>query len=209
MILFIDKLILYLFPFVYLYYLGISAQTTALLLLSIAFTSLLNAYTYDKYKAVFFVILFINLVLACFVPMYILFLPIILYDCILQLPGYTCLLFAIPAANIWVKQSLSTVATADFHTTLPIIKFLLLLLALQALTAYTMAKKTRTILEGKRKAHRLQDTYHKQQLDLEHENRNLLQQQNDEINIATLNERNRIAREIHDNVGHKIGRAHV
>jgi signal transduction histidine kinase len=32
----------------------------------------------------------------------------------------------------------------------------------------------------------------------------LSEKQNDEINIATLNERNRIAREIHDNVGHLL-----
>lgn len=41
---------------------------------------------------------------------------------------------------------------------------------------------------------------------LEQKNRALLEKQNSEIHIATLNERNRIAREIHDNVGHLLSR---
>lgn len=39
---------------------------------------------------------------------------------------------------------------------------------------------------------------------LKKQNSDLLEKQDDEIRIATLNERNRIAREIHDNVGHLL-----
>ena len=38
-------------------------------------------------------------------------------------------------------------------------------------------------------------------------NKRLIEQQNSEINMATLRERNRIAREIHDNVGHVLSRS--
>ena len=38
-------------------------------------------------------------------------------------------------------------------------------------------------------------------------NKRLIEQQNSEINLATLKERNRIAREIHDNVGHVLSRS--
>lgn len=41
---------------------------------------------------------------------------------------------------------------------------------------------------------------------LEQKNKALLEKQDSEIHIATLNERNRIAREIHDNVGHLLSR---
>lgn len=44
-------------------------------------------------------------------------------------------------------------------------------------------------------------------LALKEKNRNLLQNQDYEIYTATLKERNRIAREIHDNVGHMLSRA--
>lgn len=39
---------------------------------------------------------------------------------------------------------------------------------------------------------------------LEQKNRNLLEKQDAEVYMATLKERNRIAREIHDNVGHML-----
>ena len=42
---------------------------------------------------------------------------------------------------------------------------------------------------------------------LSEKNKNLLIQQEQEVRIATLNERNRIAREIHDNVGHLLSSA--
>lgn len=42
---------------------------------------------------------------------------------------------------------------------------------------------------------------------LEEKNKNLLQKQDYEIYTATLRERNRIAREIHDNVGHMLSRS--
>lgn len=44
-------------------------------------------------------------------------------------------------------------------------------------------------------------------LALKRENRYILEQQDSEIYAATLQERNRIAREIHDNVGHMLSRA--
>lgn len=42
---------------------------------------------------------------------------------------------------------------------------------------------------------------------LQRKNRELLEKQDYETNLATLNERNRIARDIHDNVGHLLSRA--
>ncbi|HHV58939.1 MAG TPA: two-component sensor histidine kinase [Clostridiaceae bacterium] len=42
---------------------------------------------------------------------------------------------------------------------------------------------------------------------LENQGRELMEKQDFELNLATLNERNRIAREIHDNVGHLLSSA--
>ena len=44
-------------------------------------------------------------------------------------------------------------------------------------------------------------------LHLEQKNKELLEKQDYEIQVATLNERNRIAREIHDSVGHLLSRS--
>lgn len=53
----------------------------------------------------------------------------------------------------------------------------------------------------------LRDDSVEQAMYLEHKNAQLLSHQDDEIYIATLKERNRIAREIHDNVGHMLSRS--
>lgn len=53
----------------------------------------------------------------------------------------------------------------------------------------------------------MQDTTREQALYLEKKNRELLDKQDYEVRLATLNERNRIAREIHDNVGHLLTRS--
>lgn len=55
--------------------------------------------------------------------------------------------------------------------------------------------------------HSLQDDSTEQTLLLADTNRRLLEKQDEEIYTATLQERNRIAREIHDNVGHMLSRA--
>lgn len=51
------------------------------------------------------------------------------------------------------------------------------------------------------------DTDYELQLLLEHKNADLIQKSHYEIEMATLRERNRIAREIHDNVGHLLTRS--
>lgn len=50
----------------------------------------------------------------------------------------------------------------------------------------------------------LRDSSKELSMQLEKQNKELLQKQDDEINLATLNERNRIARDIHDSIGHTL-----
>ncbi|MBO4997653.1 MAG: sensor histidine kinase [Lachnospira sp.] len=139
--------------------------------------------------------------------MYILFLPIILYDCLSQIPKYISMIFLIPIANLWIKQRLSASATTEFHTDTDTLTFLIILFAIQAVVSYALSQKTQTILKDKKDINRLQDTFNEHKISLEHEYQYLLKQQDNEINIATLNERNRIAREIHDNIGHVLSRS--
>lgn len=51
---------------------------------------------------------------------------------------------------------------------------------------------------------KLRDQNAEKQIQLEKANRELLERQDFEVQTATLNERNRIARELHDNVGHVL-----
>ena len=50
----------------------------------------------------------------------------------------------------------------------------------------------------------MRDTTKEFSLQLEGKNRELMEKQDYEINLATLNERNRIARDIHDSIGHLL-----
>ena len=55
--------------------------------------------------------------------------------------------------------------------------------------------------------HRLRDELAEKKEQLSAQNERLLDAQNTEVHLATLKERNRIAREIHDNVGHMLTRS--
>ncbi len=73
--------------------------------------------------------------------------------------------------------------------------------------AWIFAHKTAKLLELEREFRLLRDSSREYHLYLQQKNKNLIEKQNDEIHIATLKERNRIAREIHDNVGHMLSRS--
>lgn len=67
--------------------------------------------------------------------------------------------------------------------------------------------ETRTALELKNKLIYIRDTSTEMNMLLKEKNKNLMEKQDYEIYLATLKERNRIAREIHDNVGHMLSRS--
>ncbi|MCI7067839.1 MAG: histidine kinase [Butyrivibrio crossotus] len=73
--------------------------------------------------------------------------------------------------------------------------------------AAMMACKEYNVTEGRRRIKRLRDDSTEKNNLLAEKNKMLTINMNNEIRIATLSERNRIAREIHDNVGHTISRA--
>lgn len=81
-----------------------------------------------------------------------------------------------------------------------------LLLILFAISLY-LALRSQEREQLKTSILQLRDNSVEQELHLRQKQRQLLARQNDEIYIATLRERNRIAREIHDNVGHMLSRS--
>lgn len=83
------------------------------------------------------------------------------------------------------------------------ILFLLLVAAISFYLAYTNRIRTGLV----KQIHLLRDDSVERELTLQEANRKVLENQNDQIYIATLRERNRIAREIHDNVGHMLSRS--
>ncbi len=92
------------------------------------------------------------------------------------------------------------------HAFLPY-RFQLLLLLSGVLLAFLLRRRTVVQLFLGRQLFRARDDGAEIRILLEERNRSLLEKQDNEIYTATLRERNRIAREIHDNVGHMLARA--
>lgn len=75
------------------------------------------------------------------------------------------------------------------------------------LVAYFMKKRTLSLDSLRHDYKALRDTTREAALQLEKKNKMLMEKQDYELNLATLSERNRIARDIHDNVGHMLSRS--
>jgi signal transduction histidine kinase len=73
--------------------------------------------------------------------------------------------------------------------------------------AFLLKWKTDKLNSIKNEYNELRDNTTAMSMLLEEKNQSLLQNQDYEINLATLNERNRISKEIHDNIGHLLSRA--
>ena len=82
--------------------------------------------------------------------------------------------------------------------------FFLFLLSTCAILLQQTIKQSETYAKELKK---LRDTSKEHELFIEEKNKRLREQQDSELYTATLKERNRIAREIHDNVGHLLTRS--
>ncbi len=83
---------------------------------------------------------------------------------------------------------------------------LITLLALGAL-ALLLAHSAHALEHQERRFYALQDDATEKERSLEQKNKALLEKQDYQVQLATLTERSRLAREIHDNVGHLLTRA--
>lgn len=126
-----------------------------------------------------------------FIPSYIFFLSVLLYDLFHdKYQGFapvTIILFIINAE----------------HYSLPTFLFTVIFI----LTSILLKIKTDKINALRTEYNDLRDTSSSYSQLLEEKNRSILKSQDYEINLATLNERNRISKEIHDNIGHLLSRA--
>lgn len=125
--------------------------------------------------------------LCLFRPEFILFLPVLSYE--VPLPR-----------RWWLMLSLFPVCGAVFNGRLTEGLFTLFFILLGLLLKY----RTTTFEKTQNDYIRLRDSTKELSMRLSDKNKELLEKQDYEVNVATLNERNRIAREIHDNVGHLL-----
>ena len=131
------------------------------------------------------------LIAALFVHELTLFVPLIAYDCMRS--------EALPIRFCWIVCPL----VANSALPVPVIVFVFVASCVACALSYRTSQR---VLERIRFLN-LRDELHEASMALERKNRDLQDKQDYEVTLATLNERGRIAREIHDNVGHLLTRS--
>lgn len=133
----------------------------------------------------------IYLILSLIYPQFLLFTPLVLYG-ILGERGYMSAA-ALELLCVWHYGTISPTVVC--------------LLITGSMMAGLLWYQTGRYLILEEKFRKTRDDGAEKNLLLKEKNRSILEKQDYEIYTATLRERNRIAREIHDNVGHMLSRA--
>lgn len=166
----------------------VDSSLISALLLSLSITALISYFDREETGEM---LCAVCLAASLFFSNLAIFLPLIFYDCQKSRRWYL--------RFIWIPAYLY-----HYHNfTIP--AFFLNLLT--GLLAVYMSRKTAEYENMMTEFHNSQDSTREKSLHLEQKNRELLEKQEYEIQLATLTERNRIAREIHDNVGHLLTRS--
>lgn len=137
-----------------------------------------------------FGIILLFTVICLFYPPLSAFIPAMLYSAYDSERWYQSGVFLIPIAVNFEMEQPVWLATIVF-------------------SAIALMLRHRTLAHEKLRRHYLAllDTTRKMAMEIKGQNKILLDSQDDKIRLATLNERNRISREIHDHVGHRLSGA--
>ena len=139
-------------------------------------------------------------IVAVFVPSFTPFAPLAFYD----IAQHVRREHAWPALGVAATFACALVAYAHADA-LP--TRALLLTAILSVAATLLSLRTAQLEREQERMRRTRDELQERALALEARNRDLADRQDYEVELATLAERARIAREIHDNVGHQLTRA--
>lgn len=160
----------------------------------VAFLTALTAGAFGYYieeKKYMYLVFFVAFIMAVGNPLVLLFLPVYLYDVVYK-------------KVYWLSVVLAVYALPTFTTLDTMQKCLFLIITVLSVF---LAKRTLHRQYLAEELIRIRDDSTERNLRLKEKNKNLLEKQDYEIYLATLRERNRIAREIHDNVGHMLSRS--
>lgn len=143
---------------------------------------------------------YVYIIAAVFVPPFVPFAPLAFYDIARR----------VRREHAWVALGIGSVfafaLVADLRTD-ALTARTLLLTAILSFAATLLSLRTAQLEREQQRMRRTRDELQERALALEARNRDLADRQDYEIELATLAERARIAREIHDNVGHQLTRA--
>lgn len=183
-----DKLILFILcTLIYLGQPSFEAYVVPLII-AIIISSLISYIDQTVYRYVlegFFILL-------CFlIPELILYIPLLVYDLVDEKYPFLIAVFLLP---IYIKLDLIGI-------------FLALVTIGVMLMSIWLRRRTTNWIKLNISHTNLQDDTRELTRKFKEQNQELLEISESEIHMATLKERNRIAREIHDNVGHQLSRA--
>ena len=177
-----------------------------------------NIHRYKMWCSLIISVIFLS---AIKLPCVIFFLPVMLYDCIryrLKVPMVSAgIVYVYSFADIFtgISQAAGTASsigtafsmgTASSTGTSPSI-FTPVAVAILVALAVHLEHGDRENLQLKEELKVLHDNQTEKDMIQKEHDRMLMENQNNMIYMATLKERNRIAREIHDNVGHTLTRS--
>ena len=143
---------------------------------------------------------YVYIIAAVFIPPFVPFAPLALYD----IERY------VRREHAWVALGIGSVfafaLVADLRADVLTARTLLLT-AILSVAATLLSLRTAQLEREQERMRRTRDELQERALALEARNRDLADRQDWEVELATLAERARITREIHDNVGHQLTRA--
>ncbi|MBD9038865.1 MAG: two-component sensor histidine kinase, partial [Collinsella aerofaciens] len=180
--------------------LAVDARLVAAFCLGVITTSLAEVAQGNHARRASEAVSYAYIIAAVFVPPFVPFAPLALYD----IARRVC------RKRVWVALGVCSVfafaLVANLHTN-TLTARTLLLAAILSIAATLLSLRTAQLEREQQRMRRIRDELQERALVLEARNRDLADRQDYKVELATLAERARIAREIHDNVGHQLTRA--
>ena len=180
--------------------LAVDARLVATFCLGVIITALAEVARGERARRVSEAASYAYIIAAVFVPSFVPFAPLAFYDIARR----------VRREHAWVALGTGVVfvlaLVADLRAG-ALTARALLLTAILAVAATLLSLRTAQLEREQERMRRTRDELQERALALEARNRDLADRQDYEVELATLAERARIAREIHDNVGHQLTRA--
>ncbi|MEO2502753.1 sensor histidine kinase, partial [Collinsella aerofaciens] len=180
--------------------LAVDAHLVAAFCLGVIATSLAEVAQRNRARRASEAASYAYIIAAVFVPPFVPFAPLAFYDIARR----------VRREHAWVVLGIGSVfafaLVADLRTDALTVRTLLLT-SILSVAAALLSLRTAQLEREQQRMRRTRDELQERALALEARNRDLADRQDYEVELATLAERARIAREIHDNVGHQLTRA--
>lgn len=180
--------------------LAVDARLVAAFCLGVIATSLAEIAQGERARRASEAASYAYIIAAVFVPSFVPFAPLAFYD-IARRVRRERVWGALGAGAIFVCALVAYAHAGALPTRA------LLLTAILSVAATLLSLRTAQLEREQERMRRTRDELQERALALEARNRDLADRQDYEVELATLAERARIAREIHDNVGHQLTRA--